>query len=208
MLARHPWRADDAGPQAREAPRILCDQDARLSALHRGVYGFGPARDEASRASPSASCSRPLVVAEGGLPKPPGRRLRATPAGRRIPLRTGRGEDRHREQLDKRNRSSVPAIVRLRWIEAVTRQRARDIGGASYLRESSKVCFQALYLVLGCSGDGGVRVVGHRSGVRGPIKCVRKEVPFGLAALRASHTRTKGCSFEASQCAGVRMPAS
>jgi len=47
-------------------------RDVRLSALHRGIYGSGPARDEASEASPSASSSRPLVVAEGGVPKPPG----------------------------------------------------------------------------------------------------------------------------------------
>jgi hypothetical protein len=42
-------------------------RDVRLSALHRGILGSGPARDEASEASPSASSSRPLVVAEGSV---------------------------------------------------------------------------------------------------------------------------------------------
>jgi hypothetical protein len=46
--------------------------------------GSGPARDEASGASPSASSSRPLVVAEGGFPEPPGSCLQGKPAGRRI----------------------------------------------------------------------------------------------------------------------------
>jgi hypothetical protein len=48
-------------------------RDVRLSALHRGIYGVRPrAGIEFLRPRRSASSSRPLVVAEGGFPKPPG----------------------------------------------------------------------------------------------------------------------------------------
>jgi len=60
-------RASDGGPQAPSGALRPMTRDVRLSALHRGVYGSGPARDEASWASPSASSSRPLVVAEGSV---------------------------------------------------------------------------------------------------------------------------------------------
>ena len=60
-------RASDGGPQAPSGALRPMTRDVRLSALHRGVYGSGPARDEASLASPSASSSRPLVVAEGSV---------------------------------------------------------------------------------------------------------------------------------------------
>ena len=65
--------------------------DARLSALHRGVYGdrsrAGCRLDASVFGVTVCDISRPLVVAEGGFPEPPGARLRATRAGRRIPLR-------------------------------------------------------------------------------------------------------------------------
>jgi len=57
--------------------------DARLSALHRGIYGVRSRAGRSKKASPSASSSRPLVVAEGGFPEPPGvclhRQTRGTP---------------------------------------------------------------------------------------------------------------------------------
>ena len=65
-------RANDAGPQAPLGALRPMTRDVRLSALHRGGCWPGPARDEASKASPSASSSRPLVMAEGGVPEPPG----------------------------------------------------------------------------------------------------------------------------------------
>ena len=85
MLARHPSRANDAGPQAL-ACALRLSGDARLSALHCGICDSGPARDEKYASSP-ASTSRPLVVAERRLPVPPGNsRACRKRAGHRIPL--------------------------------------------------------------------------------------------------------------------------
>jgi len=78
-------RANDVRPQAPAGALRPMTRDVRLSALHRGGCWPGPARDEASKASPSASSSRPLVVAEGGFPEPPGCCLQGSSAGRRIP---------------------------------------------------------------------------------------------------------------------------
>jgi len=76
-------RASDGGPQAPAGALRPMTRDVRLSALHRGICGSGPARDEASKASPSASCSRPLIVAEGRFPEPPGSAV--TSRARRTP---------------------------------------------------------------------------------------------------------------------------
>ena len=100
VLARHPWRARGT-PGAYEAPASPCEEDARLSALHRGDFrpwaallapGLSPGGRRASSSQPGRSARRavPRAFRARGCKSPRGTPLPAPPTG--LPLEGARHE--------------------------------------------------------------------------------------------------------------------
>jgi len=92
-----------ASTRLRSAPRVHADRcepstsDARLSALHCGDFCLRVRAGVDVSSCNHASSSRPLVVAEGGVPKPPGCSLARQARGRRSRPAHAMPRDEHPE---------------------------------------------------------------------------------------------------------------
>jgi hypothetical protein len=126
VLARHPSRADDAGPQALARRPAFLRERSTLGAPPRDLC-LRPRAGCSRWASSPASLSRPLLVAEGGFPEPPGCLLAWTSA-RDAASRSAfamprdstlgeRDDKEHRQgkRNEKRNRPVVPPMNEMRW---------------------------------------------------------------------------------------------